>query len=163
MVYPSSPWPSWLGPARLDKVSGRRSRTPMVSACRKIRAKYGEYQVLATWPHSRDAPLRAVVHGGNTMNKICIAIVIACAPAASFAGDISYNLCNKYGVGDVLVLAKDKNNNMKVVYSGSVAKEGCVSASSSTGSGDHANIVLKIDQGVPYGVPWIKAGDDVNF
>ena len=97
------------------------------------------------------------------MRQLALVLVLSFAPAISYAATISYNLCNKHGVRDMPIVAKDKKNNMSIVYSGSVAKDRCVAVSSSTGNGDHAEIELKVDQGAPYGVSWIKAGDDVNF
>lgn len=96
------------------------------------------------------------------MYKRYLLFVTFLAPITCLA-DVSYNLCNKHGVSDVSIVAKDKKNSMAIIYNGSVSKVKCVSVASSTGGGDHGEIELKVGQGIPYGVPWIKSGDDVNF
>lgn len=97
------------------------------------------------------------------MQKSCLALLMFIYSFTSHAATISYKLCNKHGVSDVSIIAKDKKNGMAVVYEGKVTKDDCALATSSTGSGEYAEIEMKVGQGTPYGVPWIKAGDSVNF
>ncbi len=95
------------------------------------------------------------------MRIICLALLFLVFPGLAFA-NVTFQLCNSYGIKQVHVLAKDKKKGMSIIYNSIIQKNGCQSVASAT-SDDHAEIELKIDQGQPYGVPWISPGDKVNF
>ena len=95
--------------------------------------------------------------------KLLLGTIAALAASAASAGTVGYSLCNEFGVQDVTVLVRDKKNGMSVVYNGSVAKNQCLAVSSSSGNGDHAEVEVRVGQGTPYGVPWIRPGDKVKF
>ena len=97
------------------------------------------------------------------MKRLAICLVLLGASLPASAQSISFQLCNTHGVRDMPVVARDKKNGMSVVFSGVVPKDRCVGVSASKGTGDHAEIELRVDTGSPYGVPWIRPGDQVKF
>ena len=82
----------------------------------------------------------------------------------SSAHAISFSLCNKHGVGPVAIAAWDRKAGNAQIFNGTVGKDQCAPANASGGTGgDYADILLKVGGGNPYGVPWVRPGDQVNF
>jgi hypothetical protein len=94
-----------------------------------------------------------------------IGALIALLAFSNSAYAIGFQLCNRHGVDPaVTVTAWDRKAGNAMIFNRSVPKNQCMGANASGGAtGDHAEISLKVGSGSPYGVPWIKQGDQVNF
>ena len=84
------------------------------------------------------------------------------APTA-MAETVQFSLCNKFGIGTKAVVVKDKKDNMKKLFEGSVARDACQTIAGYSQDGKFAEIEITVEQGTPYGVPWISPGDNVSF
>ncbi|MCC6529523.1 MAG: hypothetical protein IT471_04565 [Pseudomonadales bacterium] len=90
-----------------------------------------------------------------------LALVLSATPA--MAADVSFSLCNKFGTGTKTVVIKDKKANMKKLFEGAVARDACQTITAYSTDGKFAEIEITVEQGTPYGVPWIAPGDSVSF
>lgn len=95
--------------------------------------------------------------------KLVLAAVLACTPVLSFADMVSFSLCNKYGTGAKNVVVKDKKNGMSNLFQGSIDRDVCETIGAYSSDGKFGEVEITVEQGTPYGVPWIAPGDTVDF
>lgn len=101
-------------------------------------------------------------HKINSFKAIAAAVLV-CTPLLSFADTVSFSLCNKYGTGAKQVVVKDKKSGMSKLFQGSIARDACETINAYSSDGKFAEVEITVEQGTPYGVPWIALGSTVDF
>ncbi len=95
--------------------------------------------------------------------KTIVAAAFALTPFLSFADTVSFSLCNKYGTETKQVVVKDKKDGMSILFHGHISRDACETIGAYSSDGKFAEVEITVAQGTPYGVPWIRPDDKVDF
>lgn len=75
---------------------------------------------------------------------------------------VHFNLCTPNAVDETLVVARDKNANLAVIFNKTIKPDDCQPASATRNGVGEAEIEISLNGNPFYGKPYIQDGENVN-